>query len=370
MYKTRVTSLKKILKDEQLDALLISSAYNISYLTGASYFSIEEREAFILTTTKQLYLFTDGRYMEMAGKYIPHVTLVEISSSQKLTDSLKKIIEQQQYTSIGFESQNLTVHEYQSIKKALLTAKTALVPKTYCIEKSRIIKDKDEIVAIRKACELSDKTFEYILKKIKPGITEKQLSFELEYFIKKNGADIAFSPIIAFGPNSSVPHHQTTDQRLKVNDIVLLDFGAKVNNYCSDMTRTVFMGKVSDRIKKMYITTLKAQKKAIDQLYHKLIYDTSNIRVKDIDAVARSYIKSQGFPTIPHGLGHGVGLEVHESPRLSPTSKDILEPNMVFTIEPGIYIPGLGGVRIEDTVLLEKNNLRILTKSPKEIIIL
>ena len=192
-------------------------------------------------------------------------------------------------------------------------------------------------------------------------------------FIKKKGSDPSFSSIVAFGKNSSIPHHKTSDERLKINSIVLLDFGVKLNNYCSDMTRTVFFGKADDKFKKIFNTVLKSQNEAISRItkYYNNTYHYSqkgDLKTREIDKIARSYIISQGFPDILHSLGHGIGIEVHEQPRLSPKSKDLLKPGMVFSIEPGIYIPGYGGVRIEDLVVLEKSGPRLLTHSPKEII--
>ncbi|MDP2585725.1 MAG: M24 family metallopeptidase, partial [Candidatus Levybacteria bacterium] len=176
---------------------------------------------------------------------------------------------------------------------------------------------------------------------------------------------------VGFGKNSAVPHHQATNNKLTNNEIVLLDFGVKLDNYCSDMTRTVFFGKASAEFKKMYETVLKAQSKAIEFLNTKyLIHNTSKQKIiaSDIDNIARKHIISSGYKTIPHSLGHGIGLEVHEKPSLSPKSKDILKKGMVFSIEPGIYIPNFGGVRIEDLVVLEKGKLRLLTHSPKNFI--
>lgn len=228
-----------------------------------------------------------------------------------------------------------------------------------------MIKKPEEIQAIEKACQLGDKTFNYILKKIKPGVTEKQLAFEIKFFIKKHGGGTSFRPIVAFGANSSTPHHKTThNSKLKTHNLILLDFGVKLDSYCSDMTRVVFLGKATEEQRKVYQTVLEAQKLVIKHLV-KLV---NLIKAKEVDRVARDYIIKAGFPTMPHGLGHGIGLKVHEPPRLSPKSKDILKPGMVFSIEPGIYLPGKFGVRIEDLVVLEKSGPRILTKSPREII--
>lgn len=249
----------------------------------------------------------------------------------------------------------------------------------------RVIKKPKEIQAIERACQLGDKTFKYILKKIKPGITEKQLAFEIEFFIKKNGADISFPPIVAFGANSSIPHHKTSNKQLATRELVLLDFGVKLNNYCSDMTRVVFFAKANPKQKKIYQIVLEAQECALEYLSRRKtprgwpasqrgepngLPRGGEIKAKEVDKVARDYIINAGFPTIPHGLGHGVGLEVHEPPRLSPKSKDILKPGMVFSIEPGIYLPGKFGVRLEDLVVLEKSGPRLLTNSSKELLVI
>lgn len=251
-----------------------------------------------------------------------------------------------------------------------------------------MIKKPEEIQAIEKACQLGDKTFNYILKKIKPGVTEKQLAFEIKFFIKKHGGGTSFRPIVAFGANSSIPHHKTSNKQLATRELVLLDFGVKLNNYCSDMTRVVFFGKATNKQKHIYETVLQAQKVAIEHLgrwqaerktprgwptrpersRRDGLPRGGTIEAKEVDKVARDYIINAGFPTMPHGLGHGVGLKVHEPPRLSPKSKNVLKPGMVFSIEPGIYLPGKFGIRIEDLVALTPSGLQILTQAPKEII--
>lgn len=228
----------------------------------------------------------------------------------------------------------------------------------------------NRIASIENACNLGDKTFDYLLTKIKEGVSEKELAMEIKFFIKKQEANISFPPIVAFGKNSYDPHHKPThNSRLTThNSIVLLDFGVKLNNYCSDMTRTVFFGKPTSEQKRMYQTVFDAQNKAIRSLIDKDAPCARSILAKHIDKVARDYITSKGYPTIPHSLGHGIGLKVHEPPKISPKSKDILKTGMVFTIEPGIYIEGFGGVRIEDVLLLESFGPRFLTNSTKEII--
>lgn len=349
----------------KFDAVLISSIPNIIYLTKYSGFSKEEREAFLFVTSTKQYILTDGRYTHAVKKLIPDFQLIEISGKNSLEKIFKNLISKHKIKRLGFEGNNLSFLEHKTFKKYFNNL--------YHLSLSdlRVIKTPEEISKIEKACKLGDKTFDYILKKIKLGISEKEVANEIEFFIKKNGADLSFPPIVAFGINSAIPHHQTSDKRLATSDkLVLLDFGVKLNNYCSDMTRTVFFGKPTAEQKKMYQTVLAAQKKSVDYL------TTSDVRQASFaDKAARDYIVSKGYKTIPHSVGHGIGIEVHEAPHLSPRSKDILKDGMVFSIEPGIYLPNFGGVRIEDLVVLEKSGLprrkagpRLLTHSPKQVI--
>lgn len=356
----RLKILPTLLEKHKLDAILISSVSNITYFTNYSGFSSIEREAYLLLTKSKYYLLTDGRYTE-AVRNIPNFTLVEISATNSLSESFFELAKTHNIQKLGIEENNLTVAEYKKNKK-FFTRLTNI-----SLRELRIVKEKNEIDAIEKACHLGDKTFDYVLKKIKQGITEKQLAYEIEFFIKKAGADISFTPIVAFENNAAIPHHQTSNQKLKTNNWVLLDFGVKINTYCSDMTRTVFFGTANDEQKHKYQTVFAAQQKAIDYL-SSLTINHKSISAAEIDNIARDHITSQNYPSIPHSLGHGIGLEVHEAPNLSPKSKDTLKPGMVFSVEPGIYIPGTGGVRIEDLVVLEPTGPRLLTKSPRNLI--
>ncbi len=366
--RNKIKSIKLLIKKSDLDAVLISSVSNIVYLTDYCGFSYFEREAFLVITNKENYLITDGRYSEAVSDILGF-ELLEVSSTRRLEHIFKYLSEEKKIKKIGIEENNITVTESKKLKKYF---RAMPVPD---LQNLRIIKDEDEISKIEKACKLGDEAFDFILGKIKKGVTEQELAFEIEFFIKRKGANISFPPIVAFGANSSIPHHNTSDQKLKTNDPVLLDFGVKYQNYCSDMTRTIFFGKADEKFKKMYRAVLDAQKKAIEKLSHlgggrmdSSEVNSRGIKASVIDKIARDYIVKQGFPTIPHSLGHGIGIEVHEQPRLSPKSKDILKEGMVFSIEPGIYIPGYGGVRIEDLVVLEKNASRLLTHSPKHLI--
>lgn len=353
-----IEKMQSYCTDQHLDAILISSVPNIIYLTNYAGFSIEEREAYVLVTKQNTYLLTDARYINAVNN-MPHITLCEITATTPLTALLTTVCEKEALQKIGIETTNLTVAEYHNLKKLPATLSSA------DLRNIRLIKTAAEIAAIQQACALGDQAFDHVLSKIVEGVTEKQIAFELEFFIKQHGGDISFRSITAFGPHAAIPHHHTSDTPLTKNNFVLLDFGVKIDNYCSDMTRTIFLGTPTDEQKKMHQTVWEAQQKAIDY------FGTStSITAADVDRIARDYILSQQYPSIPHSLGHGIGLAVHEAPSLSPHSKDILTDGMVFSIEPGIYLPGFGGVRIEDLFVIENSKLRQLTTSPKTCITL
>ncbi len=225
-----------------------------------------------------------------------------------------------------------------------------------------MIKTLQEIRKIQKSCEITDQCFKYILPRLKPGLTETQVAELITKFIKKNGANDAFPPIAAFNQSSSEPHHIPSNScGLETDSLILLDFGAKLDGYCSDLTRVIFMGNPSGEQKKVYETVLQAQNKAIN------LINQGERNCKLLDQLIKEFISGIGYPPYPHSLGHGVGLEIHEDPRLSIKRDHILKPGMVFTIEPGIYLPGKFGIRIEDTVILTETGLEILTRSSKNL---
>lgn len=339
MFAARIEKVRSELIKNKLDAVLISSPTHITYLTGRSGFT-NERDVFLLITKNRNYLLTHSIYSKVIK--VEGFEIVEISRSLPPQKAILKILGRN--TRLGIEENNLTVSEYKNLKSFFL--------KNFEISTHRTIKNLNEIDLIEKACQLGDKAYEYILKQVKEGISEKELAFKLEYFIKQMGADLAFPTIAAFGVNSFAPHHQTSNKKLEKGEFVLLDFGVRRQNYCSDMTRTFVFGKPSKEQKKMIDTVLRASQKAIESVRSKAC---------DVDKIARDYIKSQGYPDIPHSVGHGIGLEVHEHPHISKKSKETLENGMVFSIEPGIYLEGLGGVRVEDLFVLENNKIRKLT---------
>lgn len=370
MFKKRIQKLREEFGKKSLDAVLVSSVSNVIYLTGFSNFSSEEREGYLIITKNEQFILTDGRYVEAVKREAPHFELLDRTGKH-----LKEVLNTIKVKNLGVEEDELTVAEHKVFKKHFKKLKH------FNLKTHRAVKTAEEIKKIEKAAELGDRAFSYIVKKAKPGISEKQLAVELEFFIKKHGGKFSFPPIVAFGKNSSVPHHQTGETILGgERQIILLDFGVKLGSYCSDMTRTYFCGKPTDKQKRIYETVLEAQQRAVDYINSSL-RSGKRLKAAAVDKVARDYIVSKGFPSIPHSLGHGVGLEVHEHPSLSPKSKEILKEGMVFSIEPGIYLAGYGGVRIEDLFciskivpsetkglfVLGKDSIRQITKSPKSL---
>ena len=357
------------------DALLITNPVNIRYFTGFLGAAPEERESYLLVTKNKKYLFTNSLYREAAKKLASE--FVEISRDAPLSEKLEEIVLSEKIKRLGFEEENLTVAEFQKLKKELNGI--ALVPTKNRIEDLRMIKREDEIANIRAAAKLTDQCFTYLVSFLKPGVTESQISWEIESFFRTRGADCAFSPTVAFGAHTSQPHYQAARYHLAAsqggtlqrNDMVLFDFGARVNGYCSDMTRTIFIGTPRGEWKRAYQAVLNTQQAVLDEILHILIYEEKQRATGAmLDRLAGRRIREFGFTPYPHSLGHGVGLAIHEQPRLSYKKDVALKPGMVVTVEPAIYIEGRYGIRIEDLVLLKKEGIEILSKSPKQLIIL
>ena len=262
--------------------------------------------------------------------------------------------------SLGFEKDHVTYASYELYKHAL---QADLVPLSGLVEKIRLIKTEEEITIIKAACRIADEAFEHIVTYIKPGMTELEVSNELEFFMRKLGAtSSSFDTIVASGVSSALPHGVATDKVIEIGDFVTLDFGAVYNGYISDTTRTLAVGEPSEKLKEIYQVVLDAQLLALEKV-------KPGMTGKEADAIARDYIASKGYgEAFGHSLGHGIGLEVHEGPGLSFRSDIVLEPGMVITIEPGIYLPNIGGVRIEDDALVTENGLRKANAFNKRII--
>lgn len=360
---TRVNNLRSLLEKKHLDALLISSTENIGYLTYLFHFSRSEREALLLITQDHIFLFTDSRFAGML-KITPEITFIETSARCGVYAEIESLLVNKNIASVGYEATNIRVTEYQALKKAARTRAKLVTADKICAQ-MRIIKDANEITKILYACELTDNAFRYIQPFITVGVTEIELADRIDNFFKRNNASNAFPPIVAFGSHAAVPHHTPTAKELTSTDYyILFDLGARFHHYCGDLSRTIFIGEISDEIRNQHTAVLTSQERALTTLKKKVR------RAKDSDLVARKSLHDQGYPTIPHAVGHGIGLSVHEAPSVSPRSKSALTKGMVITIEPGLYIPNQGGIRIEDTVLITEKGYELLTKSPKKLLIL
>ncbi len=351
----RLAKLRERLEANNLDAAFLYSGENVRYLSGFT----SSTDGYIIVTAKKAYFITDFRYKDQAHNQCKGFEIIIHKNS--LIDDIKNIVQDNKVKSIVIEDTFMTVAMYENLKSNLQGVKIS--PLKDMLESIRMIKDADEIAAIQKAAEIADNAFKHMLDFIKPGLTEKEVALELEYTMKKNGAtDLSFESIVASGVRSSLPHGVFTDKVINNGEFLTLDFGCVYNGYCSDMTRTVFVGKADDKQKKIYSIVLEAQEKALEQY-------KPGILCKEVDKVARDIISKEGYgDNFGHGLGHGVGLAVHEEPRVSPLGQRTLEAGMVVTDEPGIYISEYGGVRIEDLILVTETGCRVLSKSPKQLI--
>lgn len=357
----RASKLKALLIDKKYEAALIASPANLLYFANFNCLSPMEREAFIFVTKEQIFLITSKLYLGDSSSFSKDITVVEASKGLSFLQTIIKKSKDKNIKKIGIEENFLNVSEY----KELLSEKLELSPLN--LRNIRVNKDPSEIELIEKACDIGDETFEYLLTIIKLGITEIEIAKKLEIFVLNKNATLSFPSIIAFNKNAAVPHHATGYAKLKNESCVLLDFGVKVDGYCSDMSRTIFVGKPEMDLEKAYYATLNAQEKAIDYIKNNINKENSALFC---DKIAREHIKSQGFPDYPHTLGHGIGLQVHEAPSLYIYSNDRLNNGYVFSVEPGIYIDNKFGIRIEDLVVIENNTVRNLTKARKDLIIL
>ena len=345
--------LRNTMASLDLQGLIISNPTNIRYLTNI------DAEGILLLTRKDNIYITDGRYVEHVHSILTlfdEIIVYNISDlSQDDYENFFMFCE-----NVGFEENYVTYAKYKElIRKYKINN---LVETEHIIEKQRMIKDEEEVGNIQKACEITDNCFNYLLTYIRPGMTEKQIADEIDEYYKRRTDGLAFDTIVASGENSSKPHAIPTNRKIEENDIITIDMGCKVNGYCSDMTRTIFVGSIPEEVKKVYDLVLKNQVQTIEQM-------KDGVSTRLLTKMVENDFKLNGYDLI-HSLGHGVGLDIHEAPYVSYRSDAQLKENMVVTDEPGIYIPGKFGVRIEDTVQITKFGCISLTKSEKNHIII
>lgn len=356
MANERVRKVREALLERNLDGIFITSPINRRYLTGFTGSS-----GYVLITGSRAVLLTDFRYMTQAPQQAVDFDVIEHGPS--VGASLKELLVKEQVSRLGFEGDELSYSAHRKYEEDLKPVQ--LVSASGLVEQIRIIKDQSELDVMKKAADLADRTFYHMLEVLKPGMSELDAALELEFFMRKHGASgPSFDTILASGDRSALPHGTASSKLIAAGDLVTMDFGALLDGYCSDITRTVMVGTPSEKQREIYEIVLEAQ-----------LHTVENIRPgmtgREADALARDIITRYGYGEyFGHSTGHGLGMEVHEAPRLSKLSDDILKPGMVVTAEPGIYLPGFGGVRIEDDLVITETGAKRLTESKKDLMIL
>ncbi len=342
------------LVSNKADAILVHNRYNVRYISGYT-----NDTGVLYISPKRRVLLTDFRYLFQAQNEAVGYEVIDIAGIG-YAKAIAELAKEDGIKRLGFEDNELS---YMVYKKYAEVINSELVPIGEILGKLRIVKSEEEIEYIAKAESIGDKAFSEIIKVIKPGMTELEVAARLEYIMKCEGAEgLSFDTIVASGLNSSMPHATPSAKPIESGDFVTMDFGCRYKGYCSDMTRTVVMGQASDKQRNIYDTVLKAQLAVLDEI-------KAGVTGQAMDSIARDIINNAGYEgCFGHGLGHSLGLFIHEEPRCSVKAEDVLGENMLMTVEPGIYVAGFGGVRIEDLVVIGKNGCRNLTFSPKELL--
>jgi len=351
----RIEKVQNKLNDYSIDALMVTSSFNLRYVsnfTGTTGLSV--------ITKNKAYFVTDFRYTEQAEEQAEGFEIIQ--NKGPIYDEVQKIIEQDNIERLGFEKNHVTFGTYQQINELFTSA---IIPIAGLVEGLREIKEDKEVQMIRKAIEITEKAYEHILSYIKPGMTEIQIANELDFYMRKQGAQgVSFDTIVASGVRSAMPHGVASDKEVERGDMITIDFGCYYEGYVSDMTRTFALGDPGEKLKEVYQIVLDAQLKVLNAA-------KAGMTGKELDQIARDYITEKGYgEQFGHSTGHGIGLEIHEGPSVSYKNNDPLVEGNVITDEPGIYLPGIGGVRIEDDMILTADgNINLMTSS-KELIIL
>ena len=350
-YKNRINSLRKALSKTDIDTAFISSKDNIRYYSGFT-----GTLAFLLITESKSIIITDSRYIVRAQEECPDYEIYQLKSGDNWIENSTNQIKSKV---IGFEGNFVSFNMINQLKER---SNNNLIWKDFSeqISNERVIKSQSEVEKIEEAISISDGAFNTVSKKIKEGMTEKEIAWEIEKEMRILGAEsISFDTIVASGINGAKPHHSPTNKNISNGEAITIDMGAKCNGYCSDLTRTIFIGEPDDKFKKIYSIVLRSQLISIEAA-------KEGMTGEEIDKISRDIISDEGFgENFGHSLGHGVGLEIHENPGVGPKSKNEILSGMVYTIEPGIYIDGWGGIRIEDMVLMTDNGNRLLSHAEK-----
>lgn len=355
MYFDRISKLREKMQLKKIQGVFLCGDHNRNYLSGFT-----GNESYCLITLDKAFFITDSRFTEQAQEQVKDFQVLEYSKNKTLPEFIGELLRKNNVKNLGFEENIVTWKAYNSYKNYY---SGEMVPLDGMVEDLRTIKDKEELEIMEKAANIADNAFQHIVKYIKYGMTEAKIALELEVFMKNQGATaLSFPSIVASGVRSSLPHGEATDKKVMEGEFLTLDYGCVYKGYCSDMTRTLILGKPNSKMTEIYNIVLEAQHLAGKAF-------KSGISALEVDKVARDYITSKGYGQyFGHGLGHGVGREVHEAPTVGYRNASPLKVGMIVTNEPGIYIPGFGGVRIEDILVITKEGSRNLSKSPKEMI--
>jgi len=353
-YLARRDRLRKLLRKQGVDGLLVTSFTNVTYLTGFT-----GDDSYLLVTGSGEVVLSDPRYTTQLGEECPGLELAIRPPGRAMLDTVKQVVGDSKLRRLGIEGQSMSVALRDQIAAAI--EKVELKPISDLVEQLRVIKDKEEIAEIRTAVSYAERGFAALRATLRPDKTEREVAADLEHHMRLLGAKGAsFTPIIAVGPRAALPHARPTDKKIGEDDFVLVDWGADGGLYKSDLTRVLVTGRISPKLERVYRVVLTAQEQAIAAI-------RPGIAAQEVDRVARDIISKEGFGRqFGHGLGHGIGLDIHEAPRLAANQRLELEPGMVVTVEPGIYLPGWGGVRIEDDILVTKTGYEVLTSVPKQ----
>lgn len=349
MHKNRIDALIDKFQENHIGALLVTKPENIFYLT-----SFVADKIFLIIDPKSNIVITDFIYAEAASRFFHNFEVCVTKGKDTFVKTITAVLDKHKIKNLGFESLALNFSHYKQLKRVLKGRN--VVATVNMIESLREIKEKNEILALSKALKVTAETFKNIKKRLRPDVTELAVSKNIKELFIKNGADgYSFEPIVATQPSSSQPHYTPGKKKLGSNKAILVDMGAKLAGYNSDLTRMCALGKISTKFTKLYAILCDAQKRAIECI-------KPGAKISDIDLAARQHIDSKGLRKFfGHDLGHGIGLEIHERPSISNSSKDVLKEGMVFTVEPGIYIPGYGGLRIEETIRVSRTGCEVLT---------
>jgi len=354
---SNINRTRAALADKGISAMLLSDMNSVQWATGFT----GSAGQVLLTATDGVFI-TDSRYTVQAGEQVQDVPVVSYAGATDPAEFLKSQADKLGITKLGFESNTVSYSQYQTWSEKLAPIELVSVPTL--TGPLRAVKTPDEVEKIRRACKLADACLEHVTRMIQIGVTEYDINLDVEFFFRRNGAELAFDPIVVSGVNSARPHGRASNKKLESGDFLTLDLGCRLDGYCSDITRTFVVGEATDRHERIYNQVLKSQIAALDAM-------RAGVNGRDVDRVARDVLGEEDLAEyFGHGLGHGLGRLVHDPGGMSPRMDFTLEAGMVMTVEPGVYIEGFGGVRIEDDALVTDTGIEILTFFPKEFTVL